>query len=83
MVDPSNQVGGQVPSFGSIDGDAQGLEESNMIQLDRKWIARPTSTAPMPVGLIHIDSRACWCEPDIEIDEAGQQVVLHRQVTWN
>ena len=54
-----------------------------MIQLDRKWIAPSTSIAPMPVGLIHIDSRACWCEPDIEVDEAGQQVVLHRQVTWN
>jgi hypothetical protein len=37
----------------------------------------------MPVGLIHIDSDFCWCDPIIEADESGQQVALHRQVTWN
>ena len=54
-----------------------------MIQLDEKWLASPTSPVPIPVGLIHVDSNACWCEPVVEIDEAGEEIVLHRQVTWN
>src|SRR6266550_4567527 len=37
----------------------------------------------MPVGLAHLDSDLCWCDPIIEVDEIGEEVVLHRQVTWN
>ena len=25
----------------------------------------------------------CWCDPIIEVDAEGQELVLHRQVTWN
>jgi hypothetical protein len=40
--------------------------------------------AEMPVGLIHLDSDFCWCDPLIEVDENGRQiVVVHRQVMWN
>jgi len=54
-----------------------------MIEVDGTWFSLPASAAPMPVGLIHFDSSACWCEPVTEIDAAGKEVVLHRQVTWN
>jgi hypothetical protein len=37
----------------------------------------------MPVGLKHWESDFCWCDPIIELDENGQEAVLHRQVTWN
>ena len=37
----------------------------------------------MPVGLTHLDSDFCWCDPIIELDESGREAVLHRQVTWN
>jgi hypothetical protein len=37
----------------------------------------------LPVGLNHLDSDFCWCDPIIEIDEIGKEVVLHRQVCWN
>ena len=37
----------------------------------------------MPVGLTHLDSDLCWCEPIVEVDEDGRHVLLHRQVTWN
>jgi hypothetical protein len=37
----------------------------------------------MPVGLNHFDSELCWCDPVIEIDEDGDEAVVHRQVTWN
>jgi len=37
----------------------------------------------MPVGLTHLDSDLCWCHPIVEVDEDGEQLLLHRQVTWN
>ena len=37
----------------------------------------------MPVGLTHLDSDLCWCEPIVEVDDDGEHVLLHRQVTWN
>jgi hypothetical protein len=37
----------------------------------------------MPVGLNHLDSELCWCDPIIEVNEIGEEVVLHRQVSWN
>jgi hypothetical protein len=39
--------------------------------------------AEMPVGLEHLDADSCWCDPIIEVDETGDRVLLHRQVTWN
>ena len=37
----------------------------------------------MPVGLTHLDSDLCWCDPIVEVNEDGEHVLLHRQVTWN
>jgi hypothetical protein len=37
----------------------------------------------MPIGLTHLDSELCWCDPTVEVDENGEHVLLHRQVTWN
>jgi hypothetical protein len=37
----------------------------------------------MPVGLAHLDSDLCWGEPIVEVDDDGEHVLLHRQVTWN
>ncbi len=37
----------------------------------------------MLIGLNHLDSELCWCDPIIGCDEIGEEVVLHRQVTWN
>jgi hypothetical protein len=34
----------------------------------------------MPVGLTHLDSDLCWCDPIVEADENGEHVLLHRQV---
>jgi hypothetical protein len=36
-----------------------------------------------PAGLSHIDSEFCWCEPMVELDDEGQLIVIHREVTWN
>ena len=37
----------------------------------------------MPVGLTHLDSDLCWCDPIVEANEDGEHALLHRQVTWN
>jgi len=43
----------------------------------------PALPLEMPIGLVHVDSDLCWCDPITELDETGEEVVLHRQVTWN
>jgi hypothetical protein len=35
------------------------------------------------VGLNHLDSPLCWCDPLVETEENGEEFVVHRQVTWN
>ncbi len=37
----------------------------------------------MPIGLNHIESDFCWCDPIVEVDENGREVVVHREITWN
>lgn len=58
------------------------LKES---RLSAKQILISTIMAPveMPIGLSHIDSDFCWCDPIAELDDNGQGVVIHREVTWN
>ncbi len=48
-----------------------------------RWLAPVAVPVEMPVGLKHLDSDFCWCDPAIEVDAEGRKVVLHRQVTWN
>jgi hypothetical protein len=47
------------------------------------WLYSTAAPAEMPVGLKHLDSDFCWCDPVIEIDDDGNEDVVHRQVTWN
>jgi hypothetical protein len=50
---------------------------------DRTWIAPEVAAVEMPVGLTHVDSDFCWCDPIVEVDENGQESVVHREVRWN
>jgi hypothetical protein len=44
----------------------------------------PAATpAQLPVGLKHLESAFCWCDPLIEMDGNGHEEVIHRHVTWN
>jgi hypothetical protein len=47
------------------------------------WFYPAAAPVEMPIGLNHVDSGACWCDPIVEDDDDGQQIVLHRQVIWN
>jgi len=47
------------------------------------WVLPTLAPVKMPAGLSHIDSDLCWCEPIVDLDENGEGVVIHREVTWN
>ncbi len=52
-------------------------------------IANRTRTVPerpasqTPIGPRHVDSDICWCEPMVETDEDGEEIVVHREILWN
>jgi hypothetical protein len=50
---------------------------------NRPWFYPAAVPVEMPVGLNHLESDFCWCEPVVEVDENGKEAVLHKQVTWN
>jgi hypothetical protein len=33
--------------------------------------------------LAHVESEFCWCDPIVEVDEYGQKVVIHKEITWH
>jgi hypothetical protein len=47
------------------------------------WFFPAVVLSELPIGLEHLDSDMCWCDPIIEIDDDAQKIVLHRQMTWN
>ena len=50
---------------------------------NRTWFLPATAPVETPIGLHHLDSNFCWCDPIVEVDENGQETVVHREVTWN
>ena len=54
-----------------------------MISADRGWLYPAAVAVEMPIGLNHLDTDFCWCDPIVEIDDNGREIVRHRQVTWN
>jgi hypothetical protein len=51
--------------------------------VNRTWFYPTVVPVEMPIGLNHLDSESCWCDPIVEVDDKGREVVFHRQVTWN
>lgn len=47
------------------------------------WFSPAERNDSETVELKHVDSQLCWCDPLVEVDEDGDAVVVHRQVTWN
>jgi hypothetical protein len=44
---------------------------------------REIPASQTPSGPRHIASDFCWCEPLVETDEDGVEVIVHREITWN
>ena len=47
------------------------------------WLVPTERNGVKAVELKHVDSQFCWCEPVVELDDEGDEVLMHRQVTWN
>jgi hypothetical protein len=58
-------------------------EEPSLMFVNRTWFYPALVPTALPLGLQHLDSDSCWCDPIIEVDDNGEENVLHRQVTWN
>jgi hypothetical protein len=56
---------------------------STVLFVNPTWFLPAVAPVEMPIGLDHLNSDFCWCDPIIDVDENGQEVVLHRQVMWN
>ena len=56
---------------------------NSMIFENQTWFYPTAAPAALPIGLNHLDSDFCWCDPVAEVDEDGHEVVIHCQVTWH
>jgi hypothetical protein len=54
-----------------------------MTFLKQPMIAPGSASTQLPTELSHIDSDFCWCDPIVELDEHGETLVMHKEVTWN
>ena len=45
--------------------------------------ARAEALVKTLVVLKHDDSVFCWCDPLVELNDNGQEIVVHKEVTWN
>ena len=54
-----------------------------MMFVNPTWFYPDVPQSELPIGLKHLESDLCWCDPIIEVDDDEQEIVLHRQVTWN
>jgi len=59
------------------------VRRNSMLFENRTWFYPTAAPAALPIGLNHLDSDFCWCDPVVEVDVYGKEVVLHKQVTWN
>jgi hypothetical protein len=53
------------------------------MEVNRTWFYPAVVPVELPVGLYHLDSDLCWCDPIIKADGSDAEVVQHRHVTWN
>jgi hypothetical protein len=59
------------------------IRRSSLAFVNANWFYPAVIPVERPIGLNHLDSDFCWCDPIIELDDNGEEVVLHRQVTWH
>lgn len=59
------------------------VEEVRLMFANSTWFYPVVVPSELPVGLEHLDSNLCWCDPITELDDDGQEIVLHRRLIWN
>jgi hypothetical protein len=60
-----------------------GSTRETFLSVKQTLISPIIAPVDIPIGLSHIDSDFCWCDPIVALDENGQEAVIHREVTWN
>ena len=70
----------EITSFNPIDRRRGDLR---MMFVNPTWFYPAIAPVAMPIGLNHLDSDFCWCDPAVDVDENGEEVVHHRRVTWS
>jgi hypothetical protein len=50
---------------------------------NHNWFYPAAVPVEMPIRLSHLDSDFCWCDPIIEAKDGSEDIIVHRQVTWN
>jgi hypothetical protein len=58
-------------------------KEDFLMSLNQPLVWRNPNWTEVVNQLAHVESELCWCDPIVEMDEYGQKVVIHREVTWH
>jgi hypothetical protein len=58
-------------------------EEDIVMFADQRFREPQATETECANHLAHVESKFCWCDPIVEIDESGQKVVVHIEVTWH
>jgi len=67
----------------TTDGHTDPERRLTVLFVNPTWFVPAVAPVEMPIGLSHLDSDFCWCDPIIKVDDNGEEVVIHRAVTWN
>ena len=44
-----------------------------MLLINPRLFLAPVAPVEMPIGLNHLDSEFCWCDPIVEMDDNGRE----------
>ena len=56
--------------------------EEDIVMFPNQWFRELEATETECANhLAHVESQFCWCDPIVEIDDYGQKVVVHIEVT--
>src|SRR5437867_2100619 len=62
---------------------SQAVRRTCLMFLNQRLGQREPIEAKRANHLAHVESQFCWCDPVVEIDEYGQKIVVHIEVTWH
>lgn len=54
-------------------------QRKTILEANYRRLESLNNSTPLP----HIDSDWCWCDPTVEFNGDGDQLVLHKEVTWH
>ena len=86
---PSSTTRGESESRNLVPVEWQRVANENIgkedisMSLNQPLVWRNPIWKEVASQLAHVESELCWCDPIVEMDEYGQKVVMHKEVTWH